>query len=345
MTKIVVFFSVITVVVLSEQPVKLEFVKGVARLNTTGYIDYYFLCNAIGRFLQWKYNNEPLTAFQSADKVGDSNFLWLPHKIGNYTTTLLSSVPLGDNNAKMDSIIIVSLRGELVSVSFNITCNNGSISETRSVEPVSNVTNSSLWYDNDNFNSDIVLEYITSHEIVGSTNIHLFICGANSLSLQLQTNISSPLAFTSSDALGDHSNVSDSMHSVNAHGVFIARNPYNITSVFFIAHKSDVEVTCFAGNMVKTLHSNISYVNNITARPAADLDTSTEFSPAPTKDHTESIYDTTTTYSKERKGSSNMTSSMLYAVIGVPPVFIFAIVAALVVGILLYRKYTRLSVW
>ncbi len=56
----------------SSEPVTLEFVKGVTRLNTNMYTDYYFSCNINGCFLQWQYNNDLLTGFLEDDEVGRS---------------------------------------------------------------------------------------------------------------------------------------------------------------------------------------------------------------------------------------------------------------------------------
>ncbi len=82
---------------------KLDFLTAVKRSNTS-YTDYYFSCNINGTFLLWEYNREPLSAFHTAD-VGE---VWLDKRAEyTYTATLLSSQPT-NNEAEMDSILVIS---------------------------------------------------------------------------------------------------------------------------------------------------------------------------------------------------------------------------------------------
>ncbi len=172
-----------TVATVSTELVNLKFLKGVPRLSNAEYIDFYFLCyNANGNFLQWQYNGQYLTGFHEDDEVGYT--VVVGHPI-NYMATLLSARTRDDSNMERNSIIMVSFIGGLVPGNFSITCSNGTHSETVFPEQVSSVANSSLWLDNDNYNSDIILEYITSHEIVGNSNTHIFVCGTNNSWLQL----------------------------------------------------------------------------------------------------------------------------------------------------------------
>ena len=228
MTMSIMLMSATTAAV-STKTVNLKYLKGVPRLNTE-YIDFYFFCNANGSFLQWQYNGQYLTGFQD-EEVGYTVVVEGPI---NYMATLWSAVPIDDENKDRNSIIMVSFMGGRVPDNYSMTCSNGPHFQTVFAGPVSNVTNSSLWHDDDNSNSDIVLEYVAFHKIVGNTNIHLFVCGVNNSWLELQTNISSLIAFTINNTLGDHRFSSPSTSLFHVQGIFVARNPFPTTSVLFV---------------------------------------------------------------------------------------------------------------
>ncbi len=241
----------------SSTPVRLKFLRAVSRLNIDMYTDYYFSCRAVGRFLQWEYNGEPLTGFQNSDEVGRS--LFRLRSTFEYTTTLLSVKPNEENRLAMNSIILVSFVGTMNS-NFNITCSNGSYPETVQAGEVSNVTDSSVANET---SAEIILNYVTS-EIVEGTNTHIFICGVSQSSQLLQAN-GPPLSFESSDELGDHRVGSIDTYSVYEQGIFIARNPLTTTSIFIVTADSEVEVTCLYRNVRTSLYSNMSLLNNQTA--------------------------------------------------------------------------------
>ena len=111
-----------TITIASSEPVTLEFVKGVTRLNTRRYRDYYFSCNINGRFLQWQYNNNLLTGFREVDEVGRPVVFTRPSY--SYTASLLSSERLRNHRRAMDSILMITFTGPIPS-DFNITCSNG----------------------------------------------------------------------------------------------------------------------------------------------------------------------------------------------------------------------------
>ncbi len=189
----------------SSEPVALEFVKGVTRLNTSMYTDYYFSCNTNGLFLQWQYNNDLLTGFRVFDEVGLSLVFTGPNY--SYTASLLSSELLRNNGRAMDSILMISFTGQVPS-DFTITCSNGLNSKTVSAGLVSDVEDSSMRHDNSDSNSGmgIVLDYITSSDtIVRNTSTHIFMCGANYSSQHLMINNGGPVAFSSISELGFHS--------------------------------------------------------------------------------------------------------------------------------------------
>ncbi len=245
----------------SSEPVTLEFVKGVTRLNTNIYTDYYFSCNTNGgRFLQWKCNNNLLTGFREVHEVGRSV---VPTRQYNYsyTASLLSSEPLRNGGRAMDSILMISFTGQVPS-DFTITCSNGLNSKTVSAGLVSDVEDSSVRHDNSDSNSGmgIVLDYITSSEtIVRNTSTHIFMCGANYSSQHLRINNSRTLVFNSSRNPGFHRRAdSANRHSIYGLGIFVARNPFVITTLLIVADNSDVEVACFERNVWTRLSSNVS---------------------------------------------------------------------------------------
>ncbi len=335
MTMSIMLMSATTAAV-STKTVNLKYLKGVPRLNTE-YIDFYFFCNANGSFLQWQYNGQYLTGFQD-EEVGYTVVVEGPI---NYMATLWSAVPIDDENKDRNSIIMVSFMGGRVPDNYSMTCSNGPHFQTVFAGPVSNVTNSSLWHDDDNSNSDIVLEYVAFHKIVGNTNIHLFVCGVNNSWLELQTNISSLIAFTINNTLGDHRFSSPSTSLFRVQEIFVARNPFPTTSVLFV--DSDVEVTCVSKNVQKTLHSNLFYGT----RPTITTPVDSTIKPLKhTESITESTNDAVNSTNDTGNKSSNINRNTVYIVIGV--ILLTVCVVTILVGVLLYRfcrgshvKYVR----
>ncbi len=246
----------------SSEPVTLEFVKGVTRLNTNRYTDYYFSCNTNGRFLQWKYNNKLLTGFREVHEVGRS-VVPIGQYNCSYTASLLSSEPLRNAGRAMDSILMISFTGQVPS-DFTITCSNGLNSKTVSSGLVSDVEDSSVRHDNSDSNSGmgIVLDYITSSDtIVRNTSTHIFMCGANYNNQHLMINNGRTLVFHSSRNPGFRRRVDPAnRHSIYGLGIFVARNPFVITTLLIVADNSDVEVACFQRNVWSRLSSNVSTV-------------------------------------------------------------------------------------
>ncbi len=247
----------------SSEPVTLEFVKGVTRLNTNRYRDYYFSCNTNGCFLQWQYNKHPLTGFLEDDEVGRSVVLTSRQYNYSYTASLLSSEPLRNGGRAMDSILMISFTGQVPS-DFTITCSNDLNSKTVSAGLVSDVEDSSVRHDNSDSNSGmgIVLDYITSSDtIVTNTSTHIFMCGANYNNQHLRINNNRTLVFHSSRNPGFRRRVDlANRHSIYGLGIFVARNPFVITTLLIVADNSDVEVACFQRNVRTRLSSNVSPV-------------------------------------------------------------------------------------
>ncbi len=198
----------------------------------------------MGRFIQWHYNNEPLTGFHSNDEIGASKVVEKANYI--YTAMLLSSEPLTTHNRTMASIILVSFMGPVPS-NFNITCRSGSLYQTVREGPVSNVSRSSASTPgNSNSNMVLVLDYILSYRVVGNISTHI----------SIQSN--GPLFnFTSSDVVGSRKVVLSSEYTVKELTMCIDR--LTITSIFIVTGNSDVQVTCSYEGNERRVHSNLEY--------------------------------------------------------------------------------------
>ncbi len=164
------FLSIVTVVILAtaaSESIRLNFVKGV---NTNEFTDYYFSCNVMGRFIQWHYNNEPLTGFHINDEIGASKVLGKANYI--YTAMLLSSEPLTTHNRTMASIILVSFilcidRTILTITSIFIMTGNSEVQVTCSYEGNERRVHSNLEYETQN---TVPVEGVTDSTFV-ATNV------------------------------------------------------------------------------------------------------------------------------------------------------------------------------
>lgn len=244
----------------SRQPIAVQFLKGVKRLSNTEYFDFYFSCSVAGRFLQWHFNNEPLTAFRITNDIGDSIVVETSTYV--YTSTLLSSEPIEDDNQAMDAVLIMSFIDEFPS-SFTITCGNGPLSQTIAAGELSNVSNSSLRH-NSTYNENLVLDYIVSSKIIQNRTTHLFMCGAQH-SLQLLQGNGPPISFSTRDTIGMHRTPSATIYAVNEQGIFIARSPFMTTSILIVADESDVHASCYYGSSMVRIQSNAQSITSTTS--------------------------------------------------------------------------------
>ena len=227
----------------NDQPT-IQYLKGVHRFGDTDYTDYYFSCNALGRFLCWQVNDIPLTGF-SVGKAGrvvvDSRTAF------EYTATLLSSQndPKNNQEAMLDSVFVVSFNGEPPST-FEVKCSsssNSNFSTTAVNELRSDVVNAS------SNNGEVVLDYVLSRQIVQNKNkTHIFVCGALDMLQYFEINGPPMIGFSGLNYIGqDRTVLSEDHNIVNVQGVLIARHPYTSTSLLFVSEDSDVNVTCFWG--------------------------------------------------------------------------------------------------
>lgn len=339
------FLSLITIA-LSTGSVTLEFIKGVTRLNNTGYTDYYFCCNVVGHFLQWQYDFQPLTIFQADDEVGRSS---VDIRSGfEFTVTLLSSEPVENNNKAMDSIMVISFIGEVPS-SFQMTCSNGLNTRTIFAGPVTNVTNTSVAIDTIGNNPEIILDYVSSGLIVRNTTTYIFICGTGYSSQLMQANRGTPLLFTSGDSLGVHRIASASTYKIAEQGIFVGKTPY-IASILIVANNAGAEVSCFYQNGVIRLQSQLTVPpqnGDTTTTTTNDiinvsvLGTGTVPEVRQTEPTAESIYTVSTSMFTETTTSIPITrsSNAIYSIIGAIMVFLFLgfATAGIVIGVLFYK--------
>ena len=219
----------------ADQP-NLQYLSGFQRLSGTNYTDFYFCCNVVGEFLQWQFNDEPLTGF----RVGEAGRVVVDTRSTfNYTATLLSSEPLDNHQAKLDSLLIVSFYGEHPRT-FDVTCSSLVGFMTVTAESVTSDVIGS------NAKGGIVLNHVLSREIVQNRNkTHVFVCEVPDM-LQFFSISGTPIGFTDHDHIGqDRTVLSDDWNTVELQGVLIARQPFQSISFLFVTtEESEVTVTC-----------------------------------------------------------------------------------------------------
>ena len=273
-----------------DQPT-IQYLKGVHRFNNTGYIDYYFSCNAFGGFLRWQFNDEPLTGFN----VGHAGRVVVESRTAfQYTATLLSSQidPKNNQEATLDSVLVVSFNGEPPNT-FEVKCSSSSnpnfstiaVNELRD-DVVSGSSN----------NGEVMLVYIISYPIVLNKNkTHIFVCETQYVLLNFEIN-GSLIEFSVDNGIGqDRTVLSEDGSIVNIQGVLIARHRNTSTSLLFVSEDSDVNVTCFFGSHQVQLSSSS---RNPTPEPSAIL-------PDPTMPPSSSLAPTTSVLTD----ATEMTSS------------------------------------
>ena len=199
-------------------------------------MDYYFYCNAVGMTLIWEIDQFGLGGFRSTE-VGRvivdqrSNF--------NYTATLLSSKRTPERQL-FDSVLIVSILG---TATFNVTCRNGSVLHSRTIDN----TNNGLGVESIINSSSVIEEYILTDTIVKKDDFSetsIFLCGVLNSIMYWRTS-SRTIVFNINDAIGTSKPTPESGSvTVSQQAILIAHEPYVIVSVLFITDTSDVNVTC-----------------------------------------------------------------------------------------------------
>ena len=215
--------------------VHVAYLRGVPRLNTTSYWDYYFFCNTVGAALLWEVNGTGLNGSLGGN-VGDEVLSGTTPSY-TYIAALLSSKPTTGEQFRFVSILIVSLPGMS---SLDVVCSNGpSSSRTSNVYNGKGVENST-------FTSSIFEEYLLTDSVVGDNINHtsIFICGVQDIFMYWRTGTSkTELGFNELDNIGKERQLEPGATTVKAQAILIAKEPY-LVSVLFVTATSDVTVTC-----------------------------------------------------------------------------------------------------
>lgn len=286
------------------------FLKGVPRLHNANYTDYYFCCNVNGEFLQWQYEDEPLSGF----RIGEAGRAIVDVRTTfEYTATLLSSEPDGEL-ANLDSVLVVSFRGNHPN-NFSITCSGHLSSHTITAESVSNVE----------FTDDqeqVVLDHVISQRIVNRMSItHIFLCGAKSL-LQFISVNDPQIGFGEFDYIGkDRTVLTADSNTVSIQGILIARDPFQTTTLLFVVDDADVHVACFYGQHQANL--NASRLSIISTSPLSPEINST--SPLTAATSSVTVSNKTTTEVLVTESHTSGMNNLYYRVGHSYPVFPFFI--------------------
>ncbi len=218
----------------------LDFLTAVKRSNTS-YTDYYFCCDINGTFLSWEYNHKPLSAFRT-DDVGEVR---LDERADyTYTATLLSSQPTYNNEAKMDSILVISFHNDRIPDNFSATCSSNRNIYTTFSQGVSSVEKSVQ-------DKDIHLDYIKSGNIVNTNFLsHIFICVVHQWSQFFKvtgpTLTGQILSFSRFDNIGRARTIlSEDRNRANVQGIIMAGDSSVLIALVIVSLNGSVEsVTC-----------------------------------------------------------------------------------------------------
>ena len=157
-----------------------------------------------------------------------------------YTATLLSSQSNEQQEAMLDSVLVVSFRGGHPH-NFSITCRSHLSSMTVSAQNVSAVLSTATDHE-----KNVALDHVVSGRIVKTKrNTHIFTCGTLYPLQFIDINVPQ-IGFSGSDYIGRaRTLLTEDGHIVNIQGVLLGREPYQTTTLIFVADNVDVRVTCF----------------------------------------------------------------------------------------------------
>ncbi len=210
---------------------EVQFLTAVDRLNGN-YTDFYFCCNTHGNLLLWEYNHQSLSAFLT-DDVG--RVLLSVRADYTFTATLLSSQPIFDNVATMDSVLVISFHKGTNPSSFSVSC----ISD-RHIATVSHQVSTA----NKTIpNRDVVqLKYLVSGNIVSQDYYsHILVCEVPQTP-QFIGVIEPILSFSRFDSVGRARTIfSEDRNTAEVQGILMARD--NFVSVALILVSLNVSVS------------------------------------------------------------------------------------------------------
>ncbi len=215
---------------------EVQFLTAVDRLNGN-YTDFYFCCNTHGRFLQWEYNHQSLTAFRTND-VGE---VWLNERADyTYTATLLSSQPIFDNVATMDSVIVISFHKGMNPSNFSVSC----ISDRHIATVSHQVSTANKTITN---RDDVQLKYLVSGRIVSQDyDSHILVCEVPQTP-QFISVIEPILSFSRFDSAGQARTIfSEDRNTAEVQGILMARDNFVSVALILVSlNVSESNVSCY----------------------------------------------------------------------------------------------------
>ncbi len=248
-TKCILYLQVIKLIILLtlhgqafSSSIFLEYIQKIERFQVTNITDYYFSCNLQGRILQWAVNSENLGGFH----VNSSKRTVVSKRSNfNYTSTLLSA-----RSFMFNSILVVSL-GKDQNQTLDVICTNNI-----NFNVTNNENNPKYESPNvrGNFSRAIGLEHVLTAPLIHNSNqlTHIFLCGTNGMSQQLIVN-SRSIGFSPADTIGVTRSSDIRNGIVNIQAILNARQPYQTTSIIFVTHGSDFNITCAYGLIKESL--------------------------------------------------------------------------------------------
>ncbi len=227
------FFCVLIKVCILE---RLSFLTAVRRLSITNYTDYYFSCNVAGKFIQWEYNNQTLSGFRM-NEVGRVRMEERANY--TYTATLLSSQPTFDNEAEMDSVLVISIHNGRIPGNFSVNCISNKNVSTAFPQHLSAVKNTAAK------GANIRLDYVVSEQVRHGLS-HIFMCGVRQVPLLVEVT-GKFLSFNRFNNIGDAKTISLSdSDEFNVQAILMARDSsISVTLIIVSFNVSVVNVTCY----------------------------------------------------------------------------------------------------
>ena len=251
---------------------QIKFLKNVPRLNTTSYIDYYFSCLNVGNTLHWIINgtlSEELLAnvITTVQNGTSSKF--------KYITSLLSSLPMQNNQFNMTSMLIVSLQTRL---QLNVVC----FSEmgTYDITIRDSIEQGIL---NTTYNPTIRLDYVLSDAIIAKSEncqTSVFVCGLNHIFQEWEINKTQEYGFDIYNTVGtSRHRLSHERTILEELAIVIDNQPYSIVTALFLTHTSDVAVAviCKSGLNQLQLSTLINPPSGFSSIPASIITTNPTF--------------------------------------------------------------------
>ena len=236
------------------EPVEVDYLGGEQRLRRGDEWDFYYCCNAEGPSLQWVINETGYRVFHPGEL---HRIIGEPTETFNYTSTLLSSKQaVGTGNYHLDSILIVSVLGN---ITVEVQCVSGT---NRNFANNRKRLNSNL---RSNSSSDVVLFKLWERPIVRSldnafANTSCFLCGGDFSSQTWQTNEKDQLGLDTMFSLPKQLSIpSTADRFVRLRTILFAKFPTQLVSIFLVTDSSVSSVSCSAGGT--SVHLSVEDTN------------------------------------------------------------------------------------